>query len=640
MFLLLLQLVLSSSFRDVHAGIVEQNPHCRLYLAESTIPNAGLGIYTGIDLPANVSIAEPDIIVPLHDLEFHTGNNIDVDYHFLWNDYSWNPSEVGMETDFHNGYALVLGTGCVPNCNFALLNAIEENKPMYDHGGLHRSNDVGISGFTGYYNQRMITTRPIPKGGEIFVDYNEDWFSVRPYLGNIPYIQHYHNVDIFLAKFKYLTMKHDSNNYYYKDSRRRDGTLLHQDTDMTRDLWDIVKSLSYFGTRNANALPITFNDVLVAHNEGSAQSRQPYAIRTSEWLTTNGKCMDNIRPGNSSIPQAGRGAFASRTIPKGQLVAPGPLLHIPNRTSLLLYSVGTDGQRNVSAGPIGYQLILNYCFGHAQSSVLLCPYTSPSAYINHGSGSRTNVQIVWSNESTTPNHNAHWLDEDVTYLKSMNSVGLSIDFVATRDILPGEEVFLDYGIEWEMAWNDYVRDWTPPLGSETSYFPASSICENEPLRTIDEQVIEPYPDNIIFYCHYDYHPGMEEGEYRWDNAWASELLLIPCQIITREYRTTFVDTVGYYYSTIMLTLDQVDVSTMMISNIDNTDDDEVDIPPLLLSNDVIPPRGTVHVLTDVPRWAIKVRDKMYSKDEYKVRSFRHEMMIPNDMFPEMWKNIL
>ena len=623
-----------------------EHPNCRLYLAESTIPNAGLGIYTGIDLPANASIAEPDIIVPLRDLEFHTtGDGDDIDYHFLWKDYSWNPSEMDMETDFRDGYALVLGTGCVPNCNFALLNAIEENRPKYDHVGLHRSKDVGISGFTGYYNQRMITTRPIPRGGEIFVDYNEDWFSVRPYLGNIPYIRHYHNVDVFLAKFKYLTMKHNGINDY-RSGRSSDGTLFHQDTVMTRDLWDIVKSLSWFGSRNVNALPITFDDVMVAQREGSAQSRQPYAVRTPEWLARHGKCMDNIRPGNSTIPQAGRGAFASRYIPEGGLVAPGPLLHIPNRTSLLLYSEGTaDGRRNISAGPIGYQLILNYCLGHARSSVLLCPYTSPSAYINHGSGTRTNVRIVWSNESTTPNHHAHWLDEDVAYLKSMNSVGLSMDFVATRDILPGEEVFLDYGKEWETAWDDYVRDWTPPptLGSET-YASAATIRENEPLWTIQEQSIDPYPDNIIFYCHYDYHPGLEGGEYRWEDSWASELRLIPCQIITREYRTTFVDTVGYYYSTIMLTMDQVDVSTVMISNIDDTDyddDDEVDTPPLPLSNnDAIPPRGTVHVLTDVPRWAIKVRDKLYSKDEYKVRSFRHEMMIPNDMFPETWKNIL
>ena len=42
-------------------------------------------------------------------------------------------------------------------------------QPDYDHAGLHRSKDVGISGFTGYHNQKMFTTRFIP--GE-----NEDTF--------------------------------------------------------------------------------------------------------------------------------------------------------------------------------------------------------------------------------------------------------------------------------------------------------------------------------------------------------------------------------------------------------------------------------------------------------------------------------
>ena len=106
-------------------------------------------------------------------------------------------------------------------------------------------------------------------------------------------------------------------------------------------------------------------------------------------------------------------------------------------------------------------------------------------------------------------------------------------------------------------------------------------------------------------------------------------------IIAQDYRTTFVDKVGYYNSTIMLTRDKVDVSTMMISI---NSDEELDTP-LLLDN-VIPPRGTVHVLTDVPRWAIKVLEKLYSEDEYKLRLFRHEMMIPDNMFPEMWKNII
>ena len=46
-------------------------PTCRLFLAESTIPGAGLGIFTGIDLQPNEAVAEPDIIVPLHDQVWH-----------------------------------------------------------------------------------------------------------------------------------------------------------------------------------------------------------------------------------------------------------------------------------------------------------------------------------------------------------------------------------------------------------------------------------------------------------------------------------------------------------------------------------------------------------------------------------------
>ena len=38
------------------------------------------------------------------------------------------------------------------------------------------------------------------------------------------------------------------------------------------------------------------------------------SVRSLEWLQENGIWTDNIKPGNSTIPQAGRGAFASRNI--------------------------------------------------------------------------------------------------------------------------------------------------------------------------------------------------------------------------------------------------------------------------------------------------------------------------------------
>jgi hypothetical protein len=55
-------------------------------------------------------------------------------------------------------------------------------------------------------------------------------------------------------------------------------------------------------------------------------------------LEENGQCMDNIKDGVSTIPDAGRGAFANRFIPKGGLVAPAPLIHIPDRSIFTMYA--------------------------------------------------------------------------------------------------------------------------------------------------------------------------------------------------------------------------------------------------------------------------------------------------------------
>lgn len=239
-------------------------------------------------------------------------------------------------------------------------------------------------------------------------------------MGAIPLTGNFVTVDKFLKKFKKISLKH----------QRSDNP------EFTRDLWDLVKVTTSFDTRNANAMPLTFEDMQSAQTIGSAESRLPYSVRSLEWLNEHGRCMDNIAPGNSTIPQAGRGAFATRFIPEGGLVAPGPLLHIANRTVLNVYDMGEDGKRDTSKH-VGMQLILNYCFGHKKSTVILCPYTSPSAYINHNSKS-PNAKVVWADEST-PNHNPYWLEESVDWLKTTEAIGLSLNFVATRDIQPGEE---------------------------------------------------------------------------------------------------------------------------------------------------------------------------------------------------------
>ena len=40
--------------------------------------------------------------------------------------------------------------------------------------------------------------------------------------------------------------------------------------------------------------------------------------RDSDWIRSNGICLEKIRPGQSTIPDAGRGAFAQMFIKAGE----------------------------------------------------------------------------------------------------------------------------------------------------------------------------------------------------------------------------------------------------------------------------------------------------------------------------------
>lgn len=101
-----------------------------------------------------------------------------------------------------------------------------------------------------------------------------------------------------------------------------------------------------------------------------------------------------------------------------------------------------------------WQLILNYCLGHHRSSLLLCPNTN-AALINHCSNRNNKKSHPCGNKSGKPNAKYRWAEWDETsneWLKKTieemeeeGGHGLVLEVVATRDILEGEEVFIDYG---------------------------------------------------------------------------------------------------------------------------------------------------------------------------------------------------
>ena len=50
--------------------------------------------------------------------------------------------------------------------------------------------------------------------------------------------------------------------------------------------------------------------------------------RSLDWIKSKGSCLDNLVSQVSTLPDAGRGAFAQRFIPKGTTIVPAPLLQV------------------------------------------------------------------------------------------------------------------------------------------------------------------------------------------------------------------------------------------------------------------------------------------------------------------------
>jgi hypothetical protein len=340
---------------------------------------------------------------------------------------------------------------------------------------------------------------------------------------------------------------------------------------------------------------------------------QPHDVA---WLRKHGRCLDNLAPGLSSTPHAGRGAFATRDLDKGAIVAPVPVLMISKRQTL-------DLMRKVDNGKIleTKQLLLNYCLGHANSSVLLFPYGPMINLVNHAPIAKANVRLQWSDSDELHQRGKELLTQPLDDVKSYNQSGLLLELVATRDILNGEEIFLDYGVDWQKAWADHVQQWKPTEDADT-YTPSYVMDDVvSTLRLESELVDHPYPDNVFTSCFYRYSDNKEEAEknagaeavttFRWSMTRGLFELgnLRPCKIIQRQQDPK-----------------QGTLFTVRMMN-------RYGLKP----NERIP-KGNMHIVTHVPRQAFGFSDKMYTTDQHLENAFRHEIGIPDAIFPDQWKD--
>jgi SET domain len=285
------------------------------------------------------------------------------------------------------------------------------------------------------------------------------------------------------------------------------------------------------------------------------------------------------------------------------------MIHIPNRTRLDMYSLDDKGDR-LSPGPIASQLLLNYCYGHGESSLLLCPYGPIVNYVNHNQ-TRANVRLQWSPKG---NHNPELLEKPINEWKFDATAKLAMELVAIREIAANEEVLLDYGDEWESAWNHLVLNWKPVTGSE-NYVSAAQLnkqvrIDGQRLRTVFEESREQhYPVNVDMQCDTAFLHNQADVELatavgRLDKYLEeTDLEWLPCEILRYKRNKDG----QYLYAVYMY---------------ERTDDGA----------------RNNHLLEDLPWLAFHFVDRPYTSDAHLPNAFRHDIRIPNEIFPEPWKN--
>jgi len=175
----------------------------------------------------------------------------------------------------------------------------------------------------------------------------------------------------------------------------------------------------------------------------SSLARGVLAPRDSNWIRSNGICLEHLVPKKSILPHAGLGAFAQYGVQKNEIIVPTPVLQTVHKEILTLYKRGVKPVEDPEKYKIGTGLLYNYCFGHAESSMLLCPLTS-AILVNHCSD-RTkecgpkgpNAVVRWSSGWDSASH--EWRNKTLAEIDEKFGRVLSLEVVATRDIAPGEE---------------------------------------------------------------------------------------------------------------------------------------------------------------------------------------------------------
>mmetsp|Transcript_42316 Transcript_42316/g.88877 ORF Transcript_42316/g.88877 Transcript_42316/m.88877 type:complete len:518 (-) Transcript_42316:152-1705(-) len=484
--------------------------------------------------------------------------------------------------------------------------------------GYDETTSPGRGAFTTYHNLTLLAVDKIPAGMEIFLDFGMEYNQYDD--TKKANIDDYRKMDEAMGKMVEFFNKHA------ESIGEKAANEVYE--FMKKDVLDLTAEKRAPAARSL--LPDTYHGLQeIIDSGGSALFSNPEVVKDLDWLKMNGYCQDNLVAGISAIEHAGRGAFTSRDMKKGEVVAPIPLVALnQGRSALSMMESEEDAEEHgTEAGARTHQLLYNYMLEHPQSSALFLPAGGLTFNINHGGKKKANVKMMWSTKEWSNGEAAR--EFGVNDLSLVGPVDMILELVATRPMKKGEEVLLDYGDDWAKAWDEHVSKWDEVTKDATyakSAMTLNEIHRVQPFPTSDETKDDDEDEEekaALIACQLLYDEDKIERRRNQDGTRTKVYPWIPHPVAGEVHLKS---------ESAFRGVNRVGCDILERSGEEKSGYKYV-VQPYIKE-------GLAILVKNVPHDAIRYVDKPYKSAQHELSAFRHTIQFPDDVFPKAWRDLV